>query len=391
MTTRKKVLMAVTGGICLSGPVGAVDFIRQIQVVDGQTVVYDTPVSAKTGTLWSKPVQGAGAVFQLYAYKDDSLSSLTLADANLGSDVHANVSLESHLVDINLWGINIDLFLGNPSDPKYLPDLLAEKTVGTYIPEASITLTSQDSHIPARTRADQPYQLQINVGKLPPLEEQVPAGSPRIVSVEQSYKLYHPTLFLPAGTGAGEGRYSSGLELSKNGTFSLPSVYQQLPGTAPTQSTGEETFTATVKIGANNTKSSIASGTIQIWPVAKVEIQGIPANARFLNVPTNIQVDMSNLYPDSVTYARIYSGPPKLGATGNTIGSSVISYNTYSPQKAVVPLSGLGSFIDADGIYTVEVVTITPFNNRQPERVAYASFEIDRTIEVNASTTTINQ
>jgi len=55
-----------------------------------------------------------------------------------------------------------------------------------------------------------------------------------------------------------------------------------------------------------------------------------------------------------------------------------------------VPLTNLDDFIDKDGIYTIEVVTVTPFNNRQPERLAYASFEIDRTVEVRAGLTTSN-
>ncbi|RYD26402.1 MAG: hypothetical protein EOP87_22795, partial [Verrucomicrobiaceae bacterium] len=252
--------------LAISPMARAVDFIRQIQLIQGQTVVYDMPFQNKTGSMWSKPLQGDGAVFQLYAYKDDSLSSLSIVDANLGSDVHANISLDSHLVDIRAWGLNINLFLGAPTDPSYLPVLLAEKTVGTYIPEAVISLTSEDPHYPPRVRADRPYQAAFRIGKLPPPDQQLPATAPRVVSLEQSYKLYHPTLFLPAGNGAGEGRYSAGLELSRNGTFGLSSIYQQLPGNLATQSTGEETFSAYVKTGTNGERARIGSATIQVWP-----------------------------------------------------------------------------------------------------------------------------
>lgn len=389
MKTNRRLFYLGSAFVALWNSAHGVDFVRQIQLIEGQTVVYDTPVGNKSGTLWSKPLSGTGAIFQLYAYKDDSLSNLSLVDANVGSNVHANISLQSHLIDINAWGLSIDLFLGAPEESQYLPLLLSEKTVGTYIPEGTISLISKDTHYPPRTRADQPYQAVINVAKLPPASQELPAGAPRVVSVEQSYKLYHPTLFLPAGNGAGEGRYSTGLELSLNGTFSLSSVYQQLPGNLPTQAVGEETFTASVKVGTSQTKATIASATIQVWPVAKVEIQGIPAEGRFINVPDKIQADLTNLYPDSITYARIYKGEARLGANGNTIGSSVISYNTYSPQKAVVPINGLDDYVKEDGTYTIEIVTITPFNNRQPERLAYTTFQIDRTIEINSSTTTV--
>lgn len=380
----------ILAALAISPMARAVDFIRQIQLIEGQTVVYDMPFQNKTGSLWSKPLQGDGAVFQLYAYKDDSLSSLSIVDANLGSDVHANVSLESHLVDISAWGLNLNIFLGSPTDPSHLPVLLAEKTVGTYMPEAVIALTSEDPHYPPRVRADRPYQAAFRIGKLAPPDQQLPASAPRVVSLEQSYKLYHPTLFLPAGNGAGEGRYSTGLELSLNGTFGLSPVYQQLPGNLATQSTGEETFSAYVKTGTNGERARVGSATIQVWPVARAEIRNIPASARYQDVPSNIQLSLVNLYPDSVTYARIYSGPQRLGAEASIIASTVLSYDTYSPQTAVVPVNGLDPFLEADGLYTIEVVTVTPFNNRQPERLAWTSFTIDRTIEVNASVTTIN-
>jgi hypothetical protein len=41
--------------------------------------------------------------------------------------------------------------------------------------------------------------------------------------------------------------------------------------------------------------------------------------------------------------------------------------------------------LEGDGTYTVEVLTVTPFNERKPERVAHVSFTIDRTIEVRGT------
>jgi len=390
MKTPPGILTAFFTILALSSSARAVDFVRQIQLIEGQTVVYDTAIATKTGDLWSKPVEGSGSIFQLYAYKDDSLSALTLADANLGTAVHANVSLDSHLVDISLFGLDIDIFLGTPEESQYLPLLLAEKTVGTYIPQATLVLSSADPHYPPRTRADQPYQASFQVAKLPPPGMELPAGAPRTVSIEQSYKLYHPTLYLPATNGSGQGRYSTGLELSSNGIFTIPGIYQKLPGYQPTRATGEETFKAFVKTGSSGAQTAIGSATIQIWPVSKAAIQGIPADARFTSIPTGIQAELTNLYPDSITYARIYSGEPRLGADGSTIGSSVISHNTYSPQNAVVPVTGLEDYVTTDGKYTIEVVTITPFYNRQPERLAYTSFTVDRTIEVNSMMSTMN-
>jgi len=366
----------------------AVDFIRQIQLIRGQTVVYDTPISWKTGDLRSQPLKGDGAIFQLYAYDDPALSPFTLADANLGQAVHANVSLDSHLVDVDALGIHLDIFLGDPADRSSLPKLLAEKAVGTYIPEAQVVITSEDTYYPPRTRADQPYQVSIHINKLPdPASADIPPSAPTKVLVSRRYKLYHPTLHIPAPNGSGQGVYSQGLELKMNGSFSIPSLYQQLPGEQPTKSIGEETFSASVKVGNPSAEANIGAATIQVWPVATATIDGIPDNAKFLNVPENISAHLTDLYPDHVTYARIYKGVARLGADGNTIASSVVQHNTYAPQDAVIPVTGLEEFIDTDGIYTVEVVTVTPFNHRQPERLAYATFEVDRTLEVRGSLT----
>ena len=53
-------------------PAAGVDFIRQIQLIEGQTVVYDMPVSGLNGQILSKPLEGDGAILQLYAYQDES-------------------------------------------------------------------------------------------------------------------------------------------------------------------------------------------------------------------------------------------------------------------------------------------------------------------------------
>jgi hypothetical protein len=43
-------------------------------------------------------------------------------------------------------------------------------------------------------------------------------------------------------------------------------------------------------------------------------------------------------------------------------------------------MDDLSNYASRDGIYTLEVVTETPFFNRAPERLAYVTFEVDRTI-----------
>ncbi len=373
----------------LSSPAGAVDFVRQIQLINGQTVVYDVPVAQTNGTVRSKPLQGDGAVFQLYAYEDPIYSPFTLLDAAIGGAVHANVSLSSHLVDLTILGIHLDINLGSDPSSSALPQLIAEKTVGAFIPQAAIVITSADPYFPPRTRADQPYSATIAISKLPTANAQVPEGVPTKVTLAKSYKLYEPTLHIPAENGSGQGSYDQGFEFSLNGTYSIPEIYQNLPGASPTKVIGEETFSASVKLGTGNSKATIGSSTVQIWPVCSAKIQGIEAGKRYSSPPQGGQVVLTDLYPDSVTYAQIYKGAPSLGSNGFRIPSSAFSINTFAPQNAVVPLVDLVNGITEDGIYTIEVLTITPFNNRQPERIAYLSFDLKRSINVHATVTTM--
>ncbi|WP_411827871.1 hypothetical protein [Luteolibacter sp. AS25] len=367
----------------------AVDFVRQIQLKDGEAIVYDRPIASTQGDTRSEPIEGDGSIFQLYAYEDAVYSPFTIADATVGNLASANVSLDSHLVDLNVAGIQIDIILGDTSSGSSLPQLLDEKVVGSYIPGAAITLSSEDPYRPSRTRADQPYSMSLAINRLPLPDQETPAGVPTTVALEKSYKVYHPTLHVPAQDGSGQGYYSDGLEFDLNGTYTLPGIYQHLPGSSPIRVIGEETFTASVQVGDPGAKASVGSATIQIWPVGTAEIQGIDPSKIYNGVPTGIQAVLTDLYPDSVTYAQIYKGTQSLGKTGYIIPSSVFSINTFAPQTTTVPLLDLGNGIDGDGTYTIEVLTITPFNNRQPERVTYTTFDIKRMIKVNAMVTTM--
>ncbi len=374
MKIRSAFLLAIAAAM----PAGAVDFIRQIQLIEGQTVVYDMPVSGLNGQVLSKPLEGDGAILQLYAYEDDTYNPFSLLDLNAGDVAHVNVSLDSHLVDVDLLGIHLDVILGGSGASEPLPKLIDEKTVGAHLPDATLKLRSEDSYSPPRTRADRPFAMELSIRKL--AEPGDPLGGIGKVTLERDFKFYHPELHVPYPNGVGQGSYDSAYEFTRNGDFSDQKVYQALPAERPTKAIGEETFSARVPLGSNGREATIASSTIQIWPVCDAVIEGIDPGKRYVDLPPEARVACSDLYPDSVTYAQIYKGEPVLGTSGRIIGSSVVSFNTYAPQDAVVPLNVTAADIAEDGIYTVEVLTVTPFNHREPERVAHITFEIDRTI-----------
>jgi hypothetical protein len=370
---------------------GAIDFIRQIQLIHGQSIVYDIPISGASGSIASKPILGDGAVFQLYAYPDSVYSPFTVADLNVGTAVNANIQLDSNLVNLNVLGIHLNITLGSsdPSDPG--ATRLAEKTVGTYFPQALVTLTSEDTYYPPRTRADKPYGFKLSIRKL--IASSTTATGyygPTKVTLEREYKLYDPVSYNPAVNGSGQGTYSDAYDFTKNGDFADPAIYQSLPAVRPTKAVGEETFAAYVPVDASGTQSRISASTIQIWPVSEATIDGIEDGKRYVGIPPNITTTLKDLYPDSVTYTQIYAGASGTGHTGYIVPSSVVSYYTYSPQNAVLPISGMDQGITTDGLYTVEVVTTTPFNHRQPEILASKTFILDRTLQVQSILSTAN-
>jgi hypothetical protein len=227
----------------------------------------------------------------------------------------------------------------------------------------------------------------VEVGRLPTESTDLPEGVPTKVTMARTYKLYDRTLHIPAENGTGQGIYDQGFEFNKNGTFTLPAIYQHLPGDSPTRAIGEESFTASVKLG--DSRAVVGSSTIQIWPVCNAQIEGLEAGKTYQEAPAEARVVLTDLYPDSVTYAQIYPGPPRLGTVGTKLPSSAFSINTFAPQNAVVPLADISEGFGEDGTYTIEVMTITPFNHRQPERIAHLSFELKRSISIRAMSTTM--
>jgi len=329
-------LFLIAGSIAISS--GA-DFIRQIQTVSGQTVIYDLPITGDSGQIVSKPIPSTSAVFQLYTSVTSGTTSTLLK--------------------------------------------LDEKTVGTYLPSVTAQILSDDPHVPARTRADKPYGVTITVSGMQPATSTAP-DSAKQVQVRRSYKLYDPTTHaVTATTAAGE--YADSFQFQTNGTFTSTSVLQQLPGSQPTQAIGEESFTVYTYPDSTTVQGQLAKATVQIWPVATAAISGIDSARTYQGVPTTGTVQLTNLYPKSATYVQVYKGAPMLGTNGTILPSSVIAYDSSEPQNAILTISDLAKGVSDDGLYTLEVLTTTPFNGGVAERLTYTTFNISRTIHLNSS------
>lgn len=334
----------------------ALDFVRQIQVIDGATVVVDMDAAnsngleSATGEVTSSALVASNSVFQLWA-------AYTQAD-----NTTAIIKLD-------------------------------EKSVGTYLPTVSITTSSEDPFVPTCTRADRPYSYTISVSGM--LTGATDPGYTKTVLTTRGYKLFSPVTQAPSGVAD---NYSRMQDLYANGTYSSE-VYQQLPGASPTAAMGAENITAWIQPAAGSISRQLAVAEVLIWPVASATITGITEGERYLGFPQSGVMTLVNLYPRSTTYAQIYKGRQTLGTTGTIIPNTITSYGAGSeaplqPQSTTVSTISLDTVSDVlkeDGVYTIEILTVTPFNNGAPERLAYVTFDLDRTITVTGTLTTLEE
>jgi hypothetical protein len=327
---------ACGGFPCLSAAEAYTNFIRQVQLPTG--VVWDAAVPSSGLQDSPLPVDLGGARFELWTVLSSPLTSYLL-------------------------------------DTRY---------VSSYTPAAEVVIVSEDPYqtIP-RTRADRPFQVQVTVGGL--LEgEAVPEASKAVKF------LRHTQSFGDGGIGddldRSEATLYSQVLLNENGTRTLSFEMTAVPGADRSKVRGEERFSVFSLADSRSPESQIASKSIQIWPVAEASVQGITNDQKIrLNLP-KITLTLKDLYPESRTYAQVYRGEARLGVEGTMIPGTCLILNGSVPENRVLVLDRYDSVFDAEGSWTLEVVTVTPFGT---DRLAHVTFEIDRVVTVNGSFNTI--
>ena len=263
--------------------------------------------------------------------------------------------------------------------------LLDSRYVGTYVPLGNLKVRSEDPYttIP-RTRADRPFYVDVTINGL--LSD---AGAPD--AAKNIKFLRHVQTYGAGGTGVSINRdlatLHSQVMMTQNGTQTLTYVVNEVPGADRAKVRGEERFTLfslpDYQVAAG---SQLASQFIQIWPVADGNLAGITPNQMIrFSVPA-VTVTLNDLYPSYHTYAQVYKGPPVLGTTGTIVPGSSLLINDTIPVSRVLTLSNYDAVFDQDGQWTMELVTQTPFGL---ERMHHVTFQLDRTIQMNSSVTTV--
>ncbi len=332
----------IQGSASAAETVSYTNYIRQYQMPS--TVAWDasTTVLTSGSQLSELAINPGGARFEMWTMKSSSVSGLT----------------------------------------EYLLD---SQYVGTYVPVATVVVRSEDgsSSIP-RTRADRPFYVDVTVsGLLSGATDPEPSKSVKFLRHVQSYGV--------GGTGVGINRAQATLltqtSVTTNGTQNLTFLVNSVPGADRSKVRGEERFSVFSLEDYQAPESQLSSQFIQIWPVADGTISGISSNQliRF-SIPT-VTLALNDLYPNSTTYAQVYPGNQQLGKTGKIIPGSGLVVNDSVPQSRTLTLSDYDKVFDSEGRWTMEIVTVTPFGT---DRLAYVSFDVDRTIKLNSILTTID-
>ena len=278
-----------------------------------------------------------------------------------------------------LWTVNSTTLASYLLDTGY---------VGTYVPLATVTIRSEDTTSAiARTRADRPFYVDITIDGL-----RNGADDPQASKSVNFYQ--HVQSYGAGGTGVGIDRTQATLlsqsSITTNSTQNLTFAINSIPGADRSKIRGEQSFSV---FSIDDTSgmykapaSQLASQYIQIWPVADGSITGITSGERIRFTLPQLTLTLNDLYPNSTTYLQAYKGNPQLGTTGTKVTGSVLITNDSVPQSRVLTVNSYDSVFDTDGRWTLELVTSTPFGI---DRLGYVYFDLDRTIRVNGSVTTI--
>ena len=319
-----------------------------------------------------------------------------IRQVQMPSMVKWDVSVESlgsqlSALAINPGGARFELWTVSSDGPTSF--LLSSSYVGTYIPVATLGIRSEDttSSIP-RTRADRPFHVDIAIdGLLNGLTDPVPSKSVKFLRHIQSYGV--------GGNGVGIDRTQATLmtqsSISTNGPQVLTFDITSVPGADRLKIRGEERFSLYSLEDYQAPESQLASQFIQIWPVADGSISGIANGEKLRFQVPQVTLVYTDLYPTSFTYAQVYKGMPQLGTTGTKVEGSQRIVNEPVPidKTLVVSSEDLGAALAEDGIWTLELVTVTPFGTERLRdtagNVCAVWFEIDRTMKMNGTFTTI--
>ncbi len=250
--------------------------------------------------------------------------------------------------------------------------LLDTAVVSPYLPGATVTIRSEDPYpVLPRTRADRPFHVDVAVQGIDNTAEA--PNSLKGVTLHRHVQSYGP-----GGTGAQVDRDQATLlsetAITTDGEQTLSFAVSGIPGGGNQDARGEERFSLVSQAGYElPVPLLISSRSIQVWPVAGGSISGLAPGQTIGPAVPEITFQLSDLYPSSTTFAQVYRGSPQSGITGTILPGSSITVDDSVPANRSLVLGNYGSVFDSDGLWTLEILTQTPFGT---DRIAHVSFSV---------------
>lgn len=264
-----------------------------------------------------------------------------------------------------LWAVRVS--------PPVTAYLLDTAVVSPYLPSASVTIRSEDPYpMLPRTRADRPFHVDVAVqGIVNTAEAPNSLKGVTLVRHAQSYG--------PGGTGALLDREQATLlsetPITADGEQTLTFAVSGIPGAGYQDARGEERFSIVSQAGFElPAPMLISSRAIQVWPVAGGTISGLAPGQTIGPVLPEITIELNDLYPNSTTFAQVYQGSPQSGVTGTVLPGSRITLDDSVPANRTLVLNNYGSAFDSDGLWTLEILTQTPFGT---DRITHVTFSVE--------------
>lgn len=307
-------------------------FIRQVSYPMG--VVWDATVAKSGQTLSALSIDFGGSEFQLWTVRNSPLTSY----------------------------------------------LLASTFVSSYTPQATVAIRTEDPYpyLP-RTRADRPFHVDVTVNGL--LSGEFDPDSLKSVKLTRQVQSYGA-----GGTGVNLDRFQATLlsnaSLAENGSRTLSFTLNEVPGADRAKVRGEERFSVCTVADVMFPASQLTSQTLQIWPVADGSIAGISSGEVIGPAVPALTFTLHDLYPSSKTWAQVYKGAPSQTTTGKIVPGSSFAVNTAVPQDRTATIGNYLSVFDSDGLWTMDLLTKTPFGT---DRLAQVSFTVQGTASLRES------
>ena len=248
--------------------------------------------------------------------------------------------------------------------------LVDQKLVSPYLPKANLKIKTLDPHgkVP-RTRVDQPFTVDIEVSDL---------------LTGADFPLSASTVLLERQLGSRQEKQACATSirgyLTDNGKTVLRFPTSALTAADPTKATGVEHFSIHAISDGSLTHTQLASGSVQVWPVASGAIRGISNGDNLEEKTPRIELQLHDLYPRSNTYLLLYEGTQINGNQGLSVKAFPLDSETS--ESHALRVNSLESKIQKDGTYTLALVSDTVFGREllcDP-----ITFSFHRTVKVAA-------